>query len=281
MVNNDCESPSCSSCDAASSCSSRKDTGSLIIEQSPFNQVKHVVAVMSGKGGVGKSTVTALLASNLAKADYKIGIMDADITGPSIPKLFGLSEKPGQDERGLLPVESSLGIEIMSLNLLLPDETEPVVWRGPIIGSAIKQFWTDVVWGELDLLVVDLPPGTGDAALTVLQSLPVSGIIMVSTPQELATMIVTKALKMADRMAIPMLGLVENMSYTICPHCGEEIRIFGTSKAQEFADSVGTDLLAVLPIDPRLSSLADAGQIEKYDLSLTKFVNTVTGKLGL
>lgn len=236
---------------------------------------------MSGKGGVGKSTVTALLASNLAKADYKIGIMDADITGPSIPKLFGLSEKPGQDERGLLPVESSLGIEIMSLNLLLPDETEPVVWRGPIIGSAIKQFWTDVVWGELDLLVVDLPPGTGDAALTVLQSLPVSGIIMVSTPQELATMIVTKALKMADRMAIPMLGLVENMSYTICPHCGEEIRIFGTSKAQEFADSVGTDLLAVLPIDPRLSSLADAGQIEKYDLSLTKFVNTVTGKLGL
>jgi Mrp family chromosome partitioning ATPase len=216
----------------------------------------------------------------LAKAEYKVGIMDADITGPSIPKLFGLTDRPGQNENGLLPVESSTGIKIMSLNLLLPDETEPVVWRGPLIGSAIKQFWTDVVWGELDYLVIDLPPGTSDAALTVLQSLPVDGIVMVTTPQELATMIVTKALKMADSMGIPMLGIVENMSYTVCPHCGEEIRLFGTSKAEEFADSVGTDLLALLPIDQGLASMADGGKIEQYDLPMHKLVSTVTSKLG-
>lgn len=280
MVNHDCDQETCSGCSSASTCSPQQEAASLTIAQSPFNQVKHVVAVMSGKGGVGKSTVTALLASNLAKADYKVGILDADITGPSIPKLFGLAARPGQNEQGLLPVESSTGIKIMSLNLLLPDETEPVVWRGPLIGSAIKQFWTDVVWGELDYLVIDLPPGTSDAALTVLQMLPVDGIVMVSTPQELATMIVTKALKMADKMGIPMLGLVENMSYTICPHCSEEIRLFGTSKAEEFADSVGTDLLALLPIDQKLASLADGGQIEQYDLPLHKMVSTVTGKLG-
>lgn len=273
----------CSSCSSARSCPSGPEPTpvSKHLAESSFNHIKHVVAVMSGKGGVGKSTVTALLASGLVKAGYKVGVMDADITGPSIPKLFGLTDRPGQDERGLLPVESSLEIKIMSLNLLLPDETEPVVWRGPLIGSAIEQFWTDVVWGELDFLLVDLPPGTSDATLTVSQSLPLDGIVMVSTPQELSTMIVTKALKMVGKMGIPILGLVENMSYAICPHCNEEIRLFGTSKAEEFADSVGADLLAILPIDPKLSALADKGQIEKYDLPLNKFVNGVIDKLKM
>lgn len=270
------EGQACSSCSSADECPSKQQAPSLQVAASPFNQIKNVIAVMSGKGGVGKSTVTALLASNLAKAGYQVGVMDADITGPSIPKLFGLSKRPDQDDRGLLPVESSLGIKIMSLNLLLPDETEPVVWRGPLIGSAIKQFWTDVVWGELDYLVIDLPPGTSDATLTVLQSLPLDGIVMVSTPQELATMIVTKALKMAHQMGIPMLGLVENMSYTLCPHCGEEIRVFGTSKAEEFAESIGTNLLAILPIDAKLTALADEGKIEEYDLSLNRLISAVT-----
>lgn len=282
MTNKECGPEEvCSGCSSEASCHSNPENLSFKLEESPFNQVKHVVAVMSGKGGVGKSTVSGLLASNLAKAEYKVGILDADITGPSIPRLFGITERPGHDERGLLPVASSLGIKIMSLNLLLPEETEPVVWRGPLIGSAIKQFWTDVVWGELDFLIIDLPPGTSDAALTVLQSLPVDGIIMVSTPQELATMIVGKAVKMVEKMGIPMIGLVENMSYTLCPHCGEEIRLFGTSKAQEFADSIGTDLLAILPIDQGLIALADAGEIEKYDLPLNKMVSAVTDKLGV
>lgn len=282
MTNKECgQEEVCSSCSSAASCSSSTENLSFKLEESPFNKVKHVIAVMSGKGGVGKSTVSGLLASNLAKAEYKVGILDADITGPSIPRLFGITERPGMDEKGLIPVASSLGIKIMSLNLLLPEETEPVVWRGPLIGSAIKQFWTDVVWGELDFLIVDLPPGTSDAALTVLQSLPVDGIIMVSTPQELATMIVGKAVKMVEKMGIPMIGLVENMSYTLCPHCGEEIRLFGTSKAQEFADSIGTELLAILPIDHGLLTLADAGEIEKYDLPLNKMVSAVTEKLGV
>lgn len=282
MTNKECgQEAVCSSCSSAASCNSSTENLSFKLKESPFNQVRHVIAVMSGKGGVGKSTVSGLLASNLAKAEYKVGILDADITGPSIPRLFGITERPGYDERGLLPVASSLGIKIMSLNLLLPEETEPVVWRGPLIGSAIKQFWTDVVWGELDFLIVDLPPGTSDAALTVLQSLPVDGIIMVSTPQELATMIVGKAVNMAEKMGIPLIGLVENMSYTLCPHCGEEIRLFGTSKAREFADSLGTDLLAILPIDHGLLTLADAGEIEKYDLPLNKMVSAVTDKLGV
>lgn len=278
--NNNQES-ACSSCSSASSCSSKPESASLYVPESPFNHVKHVIAVMSGKGGVGKSTVAALLASNLAKADYKVGVMDADITGPSIPKLFGLKEKPGQDERGILPVESAGGIKIMSLNLLLPDETEPVIWRGPLIGSAIKQFWTDVVWGELDYLVLDLPPGTSDATLTVLQSIPLDGVVMVSTPQELATMIVVKGARMVDKMGVPMLGLVENMSYTVCPHCGEEIRLFGQSKAEDLSEGIGMDILAVLPIDPQLTTLADEGRIEEYDLKLTKFVNTITDRLKI
>ncbi|HHW05997.1 MAG TPA: Mrp/NBP35 family ATP-binding protein [Clostridia bacterium] len=282
MTNKECgQDEVCSGCSSAASCSSRPESASTKVESSPFNQVKHLVAVMSGKGGVGKSTVSALLASNLAKAGYQVGILDADITGPSIPRLFGLTGKPDMDEKGLLPVTSSLGIKVMSLNLLLPEETEPVVWRGPLIGAAIKQFWTDVVWGELDFLVVDLPPGTSDAALTVLQSLPVTGVIMVSTPQDLATMIVGKAVKMVEKVGIPMIGLVENMSYTLCPHCSEEIRLFGPSKAEEFAESIGTDLLAVLPIDHNLIALADSGNIEKYDAPLNKMVNAVTTKLGM
>lgn len=282
MTNKECgRDEVCASCSAAANCSSRPENASLKVESSPFNRVKRLVAVMSGKGGVGKSTVSALLAVNLAKAGYQVGILDADITGPSIPRLFGLTEKPGLDEKGVLPVTSSLGIKVMSLNLLLPEETEPVVWRGPLIGAAIKQFWTDVVWGELDFLLVDLPPGTSDAALTVLQSLPVDGVIMVSTPQELAAMIVGKAVRMVERLGLPLIGLVENMSYTLCPHCGEEIRLFGPSKAQEFADSIGTDLLAILPIDHNLICLADSGNIEQYDLPLNKMVNAVTTKLGM
>lgn len=278
---NNTQESACSSCSSASTCGTKPEQVSLQVPESSFNRVKHVVAVMSGKGGVGKSTVTALLASNLAKDNYKVGVLDADITGPSIPKLFGLKDKPGQDERGILPVESAGGIKIMSLNLLLPDESEPVIWRGPLIGSAIKQFWTDVVWGELDFLVVDLPPGTSDATLTVLQSLPLDGVVMVSTPQELATMIVVKGARMVDKMGVPMFGLVENMSYTVCPHCNEEIRLFGPSKAEGLAEGIGMDILAVLPVDPQLTILADEGRIEEYDLPLKKFVSTITSKLGM
>ena len=234
------------------------------LPQNEANNIKGVIAVMSGKGGVGKSSVAALLAAGLSRAGHRVGVLDADVTGPSIPKLFGISGRPGKTEKGLLPVESEKGVKVMSLNLLLPNEDDPVIWRGPLIAGAVRQFWTDVVWGDLDYLVVDLPPGTGDSPLTVLQSLPVDGIVIVSSPQELAVMVVKKAIKMAQSMGVPIVGLVENMSYLTCPHCGERLEIFGASKAQQVSEETGLPVLATIPIDPQLAELGDAGQIEDY-----------------
>jgi len=229
-----------------------------------LNNVKHVIAVMSGKGGVGKSTVTALLASALKQKGYSVGILDADITGPSIPKLFGLKELPQGTDLGLLPVKSKSGIEIMSINLLLPHEDEPVIWRGPIISGVIKQFWEDVIWGDLDYLLVDLPPGTGDAPLTVLQSLPLNGVVVVTSPQDLANMVVRKAINMAKKMNISILGLVENMSYIECPGCKEKLYPFGEGKTKEMAAEFNIPILGVLPLEPSLSLKSDKGLIEYY-----------------
>ncbi|MDK2821039.1 MAG: hypothetical protein PWP31_1004 [Clostridia bacterium] len=231
-----------------------------------LNNIKHVVGVMSGKGGVGKSSVTALLAVALNQSGYKVGILDADITGPSIPKLFGVKGGLPQNigDIGVPPAESSQGVKIMSLNLLLPNEDDPVVWRGPIISGAVKQFWTDVVWGELDYLLIDLPPGTGDAPLTVLQSIPLDGLVIVSSPQELANMVVRKAVKMASALEVKIYGLVENMSYLSCPDCGKRINIFGPSRAEEAAETAGIPLLGTLPLDPEMTALSDNGKIEEY-----------------
>lgn len=238
--------------------------------QQPGNaqsSIAQVIAVMSGKGGVGKSSVTALIASQLAKQGNKVGILDADITGPSIPKLLGISGRPESCPEGLLPVSSDGGLEVMSLNLLLEEEDQPVIWRGPLIAGAVTQFWTDVVWGDLDFLVIDLPPGTGDAPLTVLQSLPVDGLVLVSTPQDLAVMIVKKALHMARSMGVPVLGLVENMSGLKCPHCDELIEPFGPSQGAAISQELDLTYLGGLPIEPRLRELSDQGQIEQYSSS--------------
>jgi Mrp family chromosome partitioning ATPase len=229
------------------------------------NKVKNVIAIMSGKGGVGKSLVASLTAISLRRAGHEVGILDADITGPSIPMMFGITERPTGDEAGLNPVQSRSGIAIMSINLLLPNEDEAVVWRGPLIARAISQFWEEVRWGSLDYLIVDLPPGTADAPLTVLQSLPVTGIIIVSTPQELTSMVVRKAVKMAQQMNKPILGVVENMSYLYVPEIKKRIEIFGKPRGEEMARSAGAPLLGQLPIDPELARLCDEGNIERYD----------------
>lgn len=231
-----------------------------------YNNIKHVVAVLSGKGGVGKSTVAALLAILLGRQGHKVGVLDADITGPSIPKmLLHESKRPMGGPQGILPVESDSGIKIISINLLLADPDQAVIWRGPLIGGAIKQFWGDVAWGELDYLVVDLPPGTSDASLTVMQSMPLNGVVLVTTPQDLAGMVVRKASSMAEQLDIPVLGVVENMSYVECPNCGEKIELFGTSKASEVTARVGAPLLGRLPIHPEISDLADKGHLEGYE----------------
>ncbi len=232
------------------------------------SNIKKVVAVMSGKGGVGKSSVSSLLAVSLAHKGYSVGLLDADITGPSIPKLFGLNGRPRLMNEKMIPAESKMGIKVMSLNLLLPNEEEPVIWRGPLIGGAVKQFWTDVLWGDIDFMIVDLPPGTGDAPLTVLQSLPLSGLVIVSSPQDLAVMVVKKAIKMARMMNVPIVGLIENMSELLCPHCGEKIEIFGKSQADQVAAVTGIRLLGCLPLDPELARLGDSGKIEDYPLEL-------------
>ncbi len=227
--------------------------------------VGKVIAVMSGKGGVGKSSVAALLAVSLRRAGNRVGVLDADITGPSIPRLFGITERPAIGPNGLiLPVETKTGIEVISINLMLSNEDQPVIWRGPLISGAVKQFFTQVYWGNLDYLVVDLPPGTGDAPLTVLQSLPLDGIILVASPQQLAHMIVRKAQHMAQSMSVPVIGMVENLSILRCPHCGEEIAPFGKGRAEELAKEAGLTLLAKLPIDPAVAEAGDAGTIEDY-----------------
>jgi Mrp family chromosome partitioning ATPase len=230
----------------------------------PSTHVKKVIAVLSGKGGVGKSSVAGLLASSLRRAGYQVGILDADITGPSIPKIFGVSKSPEVSPEGILPVRSFRGIKIMSINLLLPDKDQPVVWRGPLIGGAITQFWTEIAWGNLDYLIIDLPPGTSDAALTVMQSLPLNGVLLVTSPQDLAGMVVRKASFMALRLGIPIIGLVENMSYIICPKCSNRINLFGNSRADETARKIGTELLGHLALDSALSVFCDSGEIEEY-----------------
>ena len=230
-----------------------------------LNKIDHVIAVMSGKGGVGKSLVTGLLAVGLNRKGYEVGVLDADITGPSIPKMFGITARPGGSETGILPVLSTSGIEIMSVNLLLPHEDDAVIWRGPLIGKMIQQFWDDVVWGKLDYLLVDLPPGTADAPLTVMQTLPLSGVVIVFTPQDLTAMVVKKAMNMAQQMNIPILGVVENMSYLVSPDTGKRIEIFGSSNGEEMALAAGAPLLEQLPLDPDLARLCDEGTIERYN----------------
>ena len=241
-----------------------------------LNQVKHILAVMSGKGGVGKSLVSGLIALSLTRNGSDVGILDADITGPSIPKMFGIDKRPMGTEGAILPVLSKSGIEIMSINLLLPHEDDAVIWRGPLIAGAIKQFWEEVLWGRLDYLIIDLPPGTADAPLTVMQSLPVSGAIIVSSPQELAGMVVRKAMQMAEKMSVPILGVVENMSHLVLPDSGKHLELFGPSRADEMARAASAPLLARLPVDPELASLCDQGSIERYSSdSLDEFASTL------
>lgn len=248
--------------------SSEQNQGPSQFPMNPASQIKQVIAVMSGKGGVGKSSITSLLAVGLTRQGKKVGVLDADITGPSIPKLFGVKGSPEATAQGLVPGTSSGGVKLMSMNLLLSDEEAPVIWRAPLLSQAIQQFWTNTVWGELDYLIVDLPPGTGDVPLTVMQSLPLSGIVMVTSPQLLALMVVRKAVHMAEKMDIALLGVVENMSYVQCPKCGEKVYLFGHGKSAELADELGVPLLATLPIDPLISQLGDAGRIEDYQSQL-------------
>ena len=250
----------CGSCSA--DCASR--TESFRAEQNEHSNVKKVIGVVSGKGGVGKSLVTSLLAVSARRRGYETAILDADITGPSIPKAFNVHTQLMGTDDGVIPAQSRTGIRVVSLNLLLENETDPVVWRGPIIAGTVKQFWTDVMWGDVDYMFVDMPPGTGDVPLTVFQSLPVDGVIVVTSPQDLVSMIVTKAVKMAEMMNIPILGVVENYSYFQCPDCGKQHAIFGESKVEEVAAGLGLKVLAKLPIDPALAAACDQGQVDAY-----------------
>jgi Mrp family chromosome partitioning ATPase len=233
-----------------------------------LSHISHVIGVVSGKGGVGKSTVTANLAVSLRRKGYSVGILDADITGPSIPKMFGIRGQAKATEKGAYPIESESGIKVMSINLLLDDEEQPVVWRGPIIAGTVKQFWTDVIWGDLDYLLVDMPPGTGDVPLTVFQSLPLDGIMIVTSPQDLVSMIVKKAVNMAKMMDIKVIGVIENYSYVLCPNCGEKIYPFGESHLDKYAAAEGLKVLGSLPIDRNLAELADKGEMDKADVTL-------------
>ena len=275
---NDC-SHDCSSC-GESSCASREagqqqcshDCSSCSeqcappkVDQNVYSHIKHVIGVVSGKGGVGKSMVTCSMAAAMAKLGYKTAVLDADITGPSVPRVFGITQKARGSEKGLLPSESKNGVKIMSLNLVTRNETDPVVWRGPVIAGVVKQFWTDVYWGDIDYMFVDMPPGTGDVPLTVFQSLPVDTIIVVTSPQDLVSMIVTKALKMAQIMEVPVLGLVENFAYFQCPDCGKKHEIFGKSHIEKVATENHVPVLARLPIDPNLAAACDTGKIEEMD----------------
>ena len=253
----------CSSC--GEECPSRQNPESFLAPMNKMSNVKKVIGVVSGKGGVGKSLVTSMLAVTMQRRGFKTAILDADITGPSIPKCFGIHEKAMGSDDGLFTVNTKTGIETMSINELLPDETSPVVWRGPVIAGVIKQFWSDVIWNEVDYMFVDLPPGTGDAPLTVFQSIPLDGIIIVTSPQDLVSMVVEKAVKMAEKMDIPIVGLVENMSYVACPDCGKKIYLFGEGKSEEAALRHSLPLLAQMPIDPALASLADEGRIEDFE----------------
>ena len=252
----------CETCHEA--CADR-DQKSMLKKPHELSTIKNVIAVVSGKGGVGKSLVTSLLASSMQKKGYHAAVLDADITGPSIPKAFGVHQKAYANEYGLLPVKSRLGVDLMSINLLLDNDTDPVLWRGPVIAGAVSQFWTDVIWSDVDFMFVDMPPGTGDVPLTVFQSIPVKGIIVVTSPQELVSMIVEKAVRMAEMMNVPVLGIVENMSYFECPDCGSRHSIFGESHIEEIAGKHGISSVSRLPIDPSIAASCDRGEIEKVD----------------
>lgn len=261
----------CSSC--GENCSSRekteksvpKEQTSMLEKLNESSSVKKVIGVVSGKGGVGKSMVTSLLSVLLNRKGYTSAVLDADITGPSIPKSFGITKKAQGSDQGMLPVVTKTGIQLMSINLLLPNDTDPVIWRGPILAGTVKQFWTDVIWKDVDFMFVDMPPGTGDVPLTVFQSLPVDGIVIVTSPQELVGMIVKKAVKMAQMMNIPVLGIVENMSYFICPDCNTQHNIFGVSEVEGIAAEFGIDTLSKIPINPKLATAVDRGMIELFD----------------
>ena len=255
----------CSTC--SSNCGS-KDPKSLLVAPHPNSKIGKVIGVVSGKGGVGKSMVTDLLAVEFARRGYHCGILDADITGPSIPKAFGITEKAQGNETTIFPVKSKkYGVDIMSINVLLENERDPVVWRGPVIGGTVRQFWSDTLWDNVDYLFVDMPPGTGDVALTVFQNIPIDGIVVVTSPQDLVSMIVGKAMKMASLMNIPVLGLVENMSYALCPDCGKKIHVFGESHISEIAEEYHVPVLAQMPINPALASACDNGTVEDLDCS--------------
>ena len=255
----ECSNTSCSkeSCEGCPS----KQPKSMLEEMNSQSNVKHVIGIVSGKGGVGKSFVTASLANRMAQKGYKVGILDADITGPSIPKMYGVKGPAQAVDAGIYPIEAKNGIKVMSVNLLLPREDEPVIWRGPILANMVKQFWTDVIWGDLDYLFVDMPPGTGDVPLTVFQSLPIEGIVIVTSPQDLVRMIVKKAYNMAGQMDIPVLGIVENYSYLVCPDCGRKISVFGESHIDEVAEELGVPVIGKMPID---ASLAEAVENENF-----------------
>ena len=253
----------CSTC--GQNCSSRTEPQSLLAKPHELSHIKKIVGVCSGKGGVGKSMVTSLLAVLAQRQGLKVGILDADITGPSIPKAFGLKEKAAGSDDGIYPVKTKTGIDVMSLNLLLENDSDPVVWRGPVIAGAVGQFWTDVIWGDKDILFIDMPPGTGDVMLTVCQTIPVDALVLVTTPQELVEMIVEKALKMANLMEIPVLGLVENMSYIACPDCDKHIEVFGQSRVDELAERYNIPYTAKLPIQTKLAGGIDKGMIELFN----------------
>ena len=271
----------CSTC--SSNCGSRQQPQSLLIPANELSNVKHVVGIVSGKGGVGKSLVTSMLAVLLQREGYKVGILDADITGPSIPKAFGLHNvEVYGDQNGMIPPSTKTGIDMISVNLLLGnDETKPVIWRGSMIAGTVQQFWKETIW-DVDVLLVDCPPGTGDVPLTVFQSLPLDGVVIVSSPQDLVSMIVSKAANMAKMMNVPVFGLVENMSYVKCPDCGKEIHVFGESHIQEVADKFGYDLLARIPMDPKLAALVDRGMIELMENDyMEKAAFSIIEKLNL
>ncbi|MGB4440188.1 MAG: iron-sulfur cluster carrier protein MrpORP [Sedimentibacter sp.] len=269
---------SCSSC--GDECKDRKEAFDFSEKPHEMSSINKVIGIVSGKGGVGKSLVTSILAVTMQRRGHKVAILDADVTGPSIPKAFGVNQKARNNAFGLLPSKSKTGIEIMSTNLLLENDTDPVIWRGPIIANTVKQFWTEVIWEDIDFMFIDMPPGTGDVPLTVFQSLPVDGIIIVTSPQELVSMIVQKAVKMAENMNIPIIGIVENMSYFKCPDCNKEYKIFGNSNIEEVAKKHNLDVLAKLPIDPKIALQCDRGMIELCDDNLFKNIAEILENMG-
>ena len=277
-----CSRGSCEGCPSAQAAKGKTHMSKeeFAAEMNPYSKIKHVIGVVSGKGGVGKSFVCAQMAAMMRKAGFAVGILDADITGPSIPKIYGVKGPAIGDERGSFPIVAEDGTKVMSINLLLADETQPVIWRGPVLAGVVKQFWSEVLWGDLDFLFVDMPPGTGDVPLTVFQSLPVDGIVIVTSPQELVRLIVQKAINMAEMMDIPVLGLVENFSYLNCPDCGKRISVFGDSKIDEVSQEAHLPVLGKLPIDPEFAKLADAGRIFEAQAPFAPIFQSMLEALG-